>query len=171
MTSFVLRGLSGAIAALTLATTPAVAATSATTSATVNVSLLKALVLSGKQNMNFGTVIVANSTVASSISMTPAGVISCTATVLTCAGTGTAGIYNVQGQNNQVVNISATTTLLKSSLDATGITFTPTVQASVTLTSSGAPGNDFPIGGSIAIPAGAAGGVYTGNINVTVDYN
>lgn len=159
-----------AFSSLSLASSPALAV-NATTSATVSVNMLKALVLASKQNMNFGTVIVANSGVASSVSMTAAGAITCTATVLTCASTGTPGIYNVQGQNNQVVNITTSTTKLTSPLDSAGITFTPTVQGSVTLTSSGVPGNDFPVGGSIAIPANAPGGLYSGNINVTVDYN
>lgn len=171
MTIFARNSALAAFAALALASSPAIAATSATTSATVNVNMLKALVLTGKQNMSFGTVIVANSSVASSISMTAAGAITCTANVLTCASTGTPGIYNVQGQNNQVVNITASPTKLTSPLDTAGITFTPTVQPSITLTSSGQPGNDFPVGGSIAIPANAPGGLYSGNINVTVDYN
>ena len=45
----------------------------------------------------------------------------------------------------------------------------PTAPATITLTNSGQPGNDFNVGGSIAIPS-TADGTYIGNIEVTVDY-
>ena len=32
------------------------------------------------------------------------------------------------------------------------------------------PGNDFNVGGTIAIPSTATGGIYSGDIEVTVDY-
>ena len=48
--------------------------------------------------------------------------------------------------------------------------FTPTAPASVTLVNSGNPGRDFNVGGSITIPSTATDGVYSGVIEVTVDY-
>ena len=54
---------------------------------------------------------------------------------------------------------------------ATGATipFTPIAPATLTLTNSGFPGHDFNIGGSLAIPS-TADGTYSGNVQVTVDY-
>ena len=40
----------------------------------------------------------------------------------------------------------------------------------VMLTSSGAPGITFPIGGSITVNSTTTGGLYRGTFNVTVDY-
>ena len=42
--------------------------------------------------------------------------------------------------------------------------------ASVTLTSSGEPGINLDIGGSITLSSATADGTYTGTMNVTVDY-
>jgi hypothetical protein len=42
--------------------------------------------------------------------------------------------------------------------------------ASVTLTNSGAPGNNFNVGGQITILPTTAEGVYSGNMDVTVEY-
>ncbi len=41
---------------------------------------------------------------------------------------------------------------------------------SVTLTSSGAPGNIFNLGGSITLDSTTADGTYAGTFDVTVDY-
>jgi len=41
---------------------------------------------------------------------------------------------------------------------------------SVTLTSSGQPGVNFDVGGSITLSSSAADGDYVGTMNVTVDY-
>ena len=51
------------------------------------------------------------------------------------------------------------------------LTLTPVGQASVTLANSGAPGDDFAIGGSIDIAPTTVDGVYTGTVDVKVDYN
>jgi spore coat protein U-like protein len=40
----------------------------------------------------------------------------------------------------------------------------------VTLTSSGEPGNNFSLGGSITLDSTTATGTYTGTFQVTVDY-
>ena len=47
---------------------------------------------------------------------------------------------------------------------------TPTGPATVTLTNSGSPGLDFTIGGNIVIGAATTDGVYSGTVNVQVDY-
>ena len=47
---------------------------------------------------------------------------------------------------------------------------TPLGAASVTLTNAGSPGIDFNIGGSIVIGTATTDGVYSGTVNVQVDY-
>jgi hypothetical protein len=42
--------------------------------------------------------------------------------------------------------------------------------ASLVLTSSGIPGVDFSIGGSVTLNSSTASGTYVGTFNVTVDY-
>jgi hypothetical protein len=158
-----------AVATTGFAASPALAATGASTPATASAQVVKPLVLTAKQNLDFGTIVVASTTTTGTATMTLAGVVSCTAG-LTCSGSPKQAIFNVQGSNNQVVKIYSAATTLTAPGGAT-LTFTPAIPASVTLTSSGAPGNDFNVGGSIAIAANQGDGVYTGNVNVTVDYN
>jgi hypothetical protein len=76
----------------------------------------------------------------------------------------------VQGTNNQVVQIFAVASPLTNANDGTTLSFTPNAPATTTLTNSGAPGTNFNVGGSIVITPTTTDGVYSGNINVTVDY-
>ena len=76
---------------------------------------------------------------------------------------------NVQGSNGQVVRIAVANANLVNSADGSTIPFTPDAPTSVLLTNSGAPGKDFNVGGSIAIPS-TADGTYSGNVDITVDY-
>ncbi|MCA1654703.1 MAG: DUF4402 domain-containing protein [Sphingomicrobium sp.] len=171
MTNFARTLTAAAVAAAALAATPALAATSATTPATATAQIVKPLVLTAKQNLDFGTIVLANVTANTNVSMSLAGVVTC-GTGLTCSGAPKQAIFNVQGSNNQVVHIYSATSTLTGSAGGT-LTFTPTLPAgaTVTLTTSGVPGNDFNVGGSFVIGTATLDGVYTGNINVTVDYN
>ena len=86
-----------------------------------------------------------------------------------CDTTGSYVTYNVRGTNNQLVTIHKNTSVLTGS-NGGSLTLTPVGQDDITLTSSGAPGDDFDIGGSIDIDAATIDGVYTGTVNVTVEY-
>lgn len=154
-------------AAVALAASPALAATSASTPATAKAQIVKPLVLVANQNIDFGTILLTNVTGANAVSMSQAGGITCGAG-LTCAGTGKQAIFNVAGSNNQVVKI--TTVAANISNGTTNLLFTPSAPATVTLTNSGAPGTNFNVGGSFTIDTTTTDGVYTGNLNVTVDY-
>ena len=74
------------------------------------------------------------------------------------------------GTNNQVV------TIIKTAVDPDQFerrhdpVDDPVGAATVTLTNSGAPGTDFNIGGSMVIGAATIDGLYTGTVNVQVDY-
>ena len=161
-----------AVATAALAASPAFAATGATTPATAKAQIVKPLTLTAKQNLDFGTIVLASVTGATSVSISTAGAVVC-GTGLTCSGTPKPAIYNVTGTNNQVVKMYSAASNLTNAADGTTIVFTPALPtgAAVTLTSSGSPGNDFNVGGSIALGTTTTDGVYTGNMNVTVDYN
>jgi spore coat protein U-like protein len=69
------------------------------------------------------------------------------------------------------VNISAPNVTLVNQSDATKTLILVTnAPATVVLTSSGHPGNDFSIGGSVTLSSTTAAGTYVGTFNVTVDY-
>jgi hypothetical protein len=102
--------------------------------------------------------------------MTQGGVVTCGSGGLTCSGTPVSASYGVQGTNNQVVQIFAVASPLTNANDLTTLSFTPNAPATVTMTNAGAPGTPFNVGGSIIITPSTTDGVYTGDINVTVDY-
>lgn len=160
-----------AVAAAMLAAAPAVAApvgvTGAPPSATARI--IKPLTLSATGSLNFGTIVMNGVTANRTVTLNANGNITC-ATELVCDPTGSVVTYNVRGTNNQVVNIIKNQTTLTGS-NGGSLTLTPVGQASVTLTSSGAPGDNFDIGGAITIAPTTVDGVYTGTVDVQVDYN
>jgi hypothetical protein len=132
-----------------------------------NANVVKALTFTSKQDLDFGTVMPA-ATGTTTVSISAVGAISCPVAA-TCTGAARPAIFNVQGTNKGIVRIVASPSDLVNSVDGTTIRFTPVAPAAITLTNSGAPGTDFNIGGSIAIPS-TADGTYIGNIEVTADY-
>ena len=151
-----------------LATLPAGTAVAAETTLRASAQVVKSLTLTKVQDLDFGTVTLSGSSGSYTVSISTAGVLSCPAGA-TCAGTPSPGIMNVQGSNKNVVRITVASASLLNSVSGSSIPFTPIAPSSVTLTNSGAPGTDFNIGGSINIPADADG-IYSGNVQVTVEY-
>jgi hypothetical protein len=173
MTKFLRNAaLAASVAATALTATPAIAApVGAATPATARARIVRPLLLTATRNLDFGTITLG--TVAAggeTVSMNQAGTVSCGAGGLTCSGTPVSATFNVQGTNNQVVVITAVASTLTNANDATTLSFSPNAPASVTLTNSGAPGTNFNVGGAITIVPATTDGVYTGNMNVTVDY-
>ena len=157
------------LAAIALASVvPLGHAEAATTVIQANAKIVKSLTLSAKQNLDFGTITLSGTPGTVTIAVSQAGTVSCPSGA-TCAGTARQAILNVQGSNAQVVRITVANANLLNSADGSSIPFTPDAPASVTLTNSGAPGKDFNVGGSIAVPS-TADGTYSGNVEVTVDY-
>jgi len=157
------------LAALALASVvPIGHAHAATTTIQANAKIVKSLTLSAKQNLDFGTITLAGTPGTFTIAVSQAGTVSCPSGA-TCAGTARPAILNVQGSNSQVVRITVANANLVNSVDGSTIPFTPDAPASITLTNSGAPGKDFNVGGSITVPS-TADGTYSGNVEVTVDY-
>jgi len=149
-----------------LAVTPAVGARAATITAPAKVKVVKPLTFTAKQNLDFGQILLSGT---GTVSLSGTGVVSC-GSGLTCSGAPLPAIFNVSGTNGNVVRITAYASDLTNASDGSTLRFTPIAPASVTLTNSGAPGKDFNVGGSITISSTTTDGVYTGNIEITADY-
>ncbi|GAA4756362.1 hypothetical protein GCM10023264_24920 [Sphingomonas daechungensis] len=162
----------GAILCAALAS-PAVAAPgSATTTVTVKASVVKPLVLTAKQDLDLGTIVLNNGTWSGvTISVSQAGVRTCVSANVTCSGTAQAAKFNIVGSNNNVARISAPNVTLVNQADSTKtLVMTLSAPATVAIPNSGQPGVDFSVGGSITVNSTTTGGLYSGTMNVTVDY-
>ena len=170
MTKFVRLATAAAVAVATFTAAPALAVTAATTPATARAQVVRPLTLTAKTNLDFGTVLL-SSVVAGpiyTVTLTSAGALSCTAG-LTCSATGIPAVFNATGSNNQKVFIYTAASNFTNG--TTTLQVTPSAAASIILPNSGAPGYDFNVGASFPITSATTEGVYTGNLNVTVDYN
>lgn len=160
-----------ALAATVLAATPALAAPVGVTGAPPSASarIIKPLTLTATGSLDFGTIVMNGVTANRTVTLNADTTITC-ASELVCAANGAVPTYNVRGTQGQTVNIIKTASTLTGS-NGGSLTLTPVGQASVLLTNSGSPGEDFAIGGSIVIGAATVDGVYTGTVDVQVDYN
>jgi hypothetical protein len=140
----------------------------ASTTIQANAKVVKSLTLTAKQNLDFGTITLSGTPGTFTVAISMAGTVSCPSGA-TCAGTARPAILNVQGSNGQVVRIMVASANLLNTADGSTIPYTPEAPATLTLTNSGFPGKDFNVGGSIAVPS-TADGTYSGNVEVTVDY-
>ncbi|MEO6313000.1 MAG: DUF4402 domain-containing protein [Sphingomicrobium sp.] len=148
-------------------------AQAATTSAAVNANVIKPLILGWRQDFDLGTVVLVGTGTWSgaTVGISRSGVFTCTDPRLSCSGATFTGRYNVSGTNNTQVTISASNVLLTNTSDPTQtLTLVVDNPGSVVLTNSGPPGTDFNLGGSITLGSSNAGGTYTGQFNVTVNY-
>lgn len=174
MTKFLrMTALAAAVATVAFTTEAAAAPVSATTDATAKARILRPLQLTSTQNLDLGTIILTGAApFTATVGITRAGVFNCdggSSTNVTCSNPHQQAIYNVRGTNNQNVTIAAGNVTLNGSNGGT-LTLTPDFANSVTLTSSGAPGVNFGVGGSITVADTTVDGVYTGTFAVTADY-
>ena len=160
-----------AVAAVALATTPAFAAPVAPSNGnpTASARIVKPLTFTVSGSLNFGTIVMNNVTANQNVDLAANGTLSCGAQ-LVCGPTGTVPTYNVAGTQGQTVNIIKSASTLTGS-NGGSLTLTPVGAASVVLANSGAPGTDFNIGGSLTLTPTTQDGVYTGTVDVKVDYN
>ncbi|WP_205481148.1 DUF4402 domain-containing protein [Sphingomonas arenae] len=158
-------------AALLLVATPAAAQTRTSANVPAKLSVLRPLTLLGEQELNFGTVILGPGTWSNAaISVSAAGVRTCAAAVA-CTGTTSAARFRLSGTNNQTVVISAPAVTLVNAANSTQrLTMTPIAPATVLLTNSGNPGTLFSVGGTISVSSTTPDGVYSGTLEVTVEY-
>jgi hypothetical protein len=163
-----------AVAALALTATPAFAApTSPNQNATATARIIRPLTLTWEQDLDLGTILLSGAGAwgGAVVSISHAGVFSCANANVTCSGATQTARYNVRGTNNQVVTITAPNVTLTNANDPLEtLLMTVSNPGTVTLTSSGVPGDDFNLGGSITVASTTVDGVYSGTFNVTVDY-
>ena len=161
------RFLLAAIASMAIAT-PAVAAT---TSAGTTVNIVRPVSISKILDMDFGTLSFAGFSGTRAIVVSRTGALTCAADIV-CTGVPKQARFNVQGTNKLVVNItySGGTLGIAGSPGTETIPFTPDGPATITMINSGAPGLNFDVGGTLTISPTLPGGVYTGTMNVTADY-
>ena len=173
-----MTALAASVAALTLAATPAAAAptgpAAGSRNATATARIVKPLVLTWVQDMNFGTILQSGAGAWSGalVKVNLDGTLDCTNANVVCSGAISTARYNVTGTNNQRVNITAPDVTLTNANDNTQ-TLLVTVDKGagfITLPNSGNTGSNFDLGGSITVNSTTVGGVYTGAFNVTVDY-
>lgn len=145
----------------------AMPATAASTTAVTTVNVVKPVSLSKLQDLDFGTLTFAGFTGTRTITISQSGVLSCAADIV-CSGTAKPARFNVQGTNKLTAYIRVSGGNLSNGSET--IAFTPIAPASLYLPNSGAPGIDFNIGGSIVIDPALVGGIYSGTMNVTADY-
>lgn len=170
MTNFARLLTAAAVVSAFAATSATAAPVGASTPATAKAQIVKPLTLTKVQDLDFGTILLPVVPAAATVTVSSAGVATCTGGT-TCAGSPKQAIFNLTGTNNQVVRIFSAATNLTNANDSTTIVFTPAPPATVTMPNSGNTGANFNVGGAIAITTTTTDGVYTGNMNVTVDYN
>jgi hypothetical protein len=98
------------------------------------------------------------------------GAFTCGSNVI-CSGAPQVARFKVTGTNKMTVLITTPAVTLTNQSDPTQtLTMTVDSPGSVTMTSSGEPGINFDLGGSITLSSATADGTYSGTMNVTVDY-
>jgi hypothetical protein len=144
----------------------------ATTNASVQATVVKPLTLTSLQNLDLGTIMLQpGNWSGATVSLSRAGVLSCASTNLTCSGATQVAQYKVTGTNKETVVINAPNVILTNQSDPTqALTMVVDSPGQILLTSSGQPGVDFAVGGSITLSSTTATGTYSGTFNVTVNY-
>jgi len=166
-----LRRLLSALCAAAAALCSAAPAPAANITAQAKATVLKPIALQSVQDLDLGTLVLSPGTWSSAtVSLSRNGALTCPANV-TCSGATQPAIYNVAGSNKQTVIIYAPSVVLVNQSDPSKtLTMTVDSPGSVTLTNSGAPGTNFPLGGSITIDSSTATGTYLGTFEVSAEY-
>ncbi|HEX5236912.1 MAG TPA: DUF4402 domain-containing protein [Sphingomicrobium sp.] len=143
-----------------------------TQNASVKATVVKPLTLVSLQDLNLGTVTLQPGTWSgATVGISQTGVLSCANVHTICSGAAQAAQFKVTGSNKQVVKITAPdVTMTNQSDPSKSLTLVVDSPGEVTLPSSGVQGITFNLGGSITLSSTTANGVYSGTLNVTVDY-
>lgn len=159
------------VTAFAAAATVCAPANAATITATAQASVVKPLTLTSLQSMDFGTITLGRGTWSNStVSLTQTGALSCGANLI-CTGAPVVAQFNVSGSKSNTVVISAPNVTLTNQRDSTKtLQLTLDSPSTITLTNSGAPGNNFSVGGSITLSSTTADGTYSGTITITANY-
>jgi hypothetical protein len=156
------------------AAAPSVAApVSVTAPVEVRAKVVKPLTFTATGTMNFGTIILNGLTANQTVSLSTANVRNCGGGTpqLICSGATSVPTYNLRGTTNTTVTIIKTASNLTNISGGGGtVPMTLTGPSSITFTNSSANGVNFTIGGSITLTPTTRDGVYSGTVNVQVDY-
>ncbi len=165
------KGIAGLIALLA-ASSALGAPTDAAVPVPVRASVVKPLILTSTGSLNFGTIVLNGLTANRTISLSTANVRNCGggSAQLICSGATSVPSYNVRGTNNRVVTITKTASNLINSSNGATLLMTLVGPTSIILPNSGVNGAFFAIGASITLTPTTGEGVYSGTVNVTVDY-
>jgi len=146
-------------------------AAAVTQNAAVNANVVRPLTLVSLQDLDLGTIILTlGSWSGATVGISRTGVFTCNPNVV-CSGAPQVARYKVTGSNKMVVKITAPNVTLTNQSDSTKtLVLTLDNPGTVTLTSSGEPGNNFNLGGSVTLNSTTAPGTYSGTLAVTVDY-
>ncbi len=139
-----------------------------TATAQAKAKVLKQISVSKSADLNFGTVVVSNT--AGTVVIDADGVRNC-GSGLTCSGATAAGAFTIAGTKNENVTISASPSVQLTSAEDSSVKMTATLAlstAALKLSNGGA--GVFNVGGTLAVGASQADGLYEGSFNVTVDY-
>jgi hypothetical protein len=139
--------------------------------APTNVRVLRPLELTALRNLDFGTIVIGSLTTTQAVRVTSAGRSCGSGGQLTCTGAFTTAQFRVNGQNNQQVMIrSATPVATLTDTAGNRLTLTPILPGPVMLPNSGNQGVTFEVGGSLAIEPGTPDGLYSGTLDIQVNY-
>jgi hypothetical protein len=159
-----------ALAALTIASTPAAAA-SPSAQANASAKIFKPLLISKAQDLNFGTIVLVGSSFTNeTVTVPTTGPVTCGGgTNLTCGGAPTPAKFHIQGFNGADVTVNSPVFTMGG---PSTLTVTPTVTSqSVNLGAAGSTtGIDVLLGASITLASSTPEGLYTGTWTVTADY-
>lgn len=168
-----MRNLTLTLIAL-LAAAPSVAApVSVTAPIEVRAKVVKPITFTATGTMNFGTIVLNGLTANQTVSLSTTNVRNCGGgtTQLICSGATSIPTYNLRGTNKTTVTIIKNASNLTNTSPGGGtLLMSLTGPSSITFTSSSASGVNFTVGGSITLTPTTRDGVYSGTVNVQVDY-
>lgn len=165
-----------ALAAATVAFAgPAIAApvttapVAAATPATATAQIVEPLTLTKTADLNFGTLVKNVMTATRTVTIKEDGTITCS-TELLCGGTTSSAAFDVLGSGNQIIKVYVAPSTLNGPGTST-LLFSPTAASASPLTLSASGAGSFKVGGSINVAPTTTAGIYSGDMDVTVDYN
>ncbi|MBX9816197.1 MAG: DUF4402 domain-containing protein [Sphingomonas sp.] len=159
-TNLKLLGLAGVLAAVV-----AVPAQAETAQGDATVKILQAITVTKAADLNFGNVVPSAS--AATVSVGEDGTRNCGAG-LNCYGTTTAGAFNVTGAAGETVSVGIDTPTIQLSNGSQSMSVALSTATSA-LTLAGGTGS-FRVAGALSVGANQAAGTYTGQYNVSVNY-
>lgn len=129
------------------------------------VKILSAITVTKAADLNFGNVVSSNA--AATVSVGEDGTRTC-GTGLNCYGTTTAGAFSVAGAAGETVSVGIDTPTIQLSNGTQSMAVALSTSTSA-LTLTGGVGS-FNVAGTLSVGANQAAGTYTGQYNVSVNY-